>query len=151
MTDTYAGTGVRSIVQALRPKGDGWVELPGDPQISNGGPLHIFLHHSRICVFSAVEYVRDTGQEAAQEFHLSMSRQTPLGPRRISSMEARWVLREFGGDGALEDNHVPSGRARNFWRPVAAPLVGKVCPCNDEEPAIAEDKGDYIWRGITGG
>jgi len=22
------------------------------------------------------------------------------------------------------------------------------CACVDEEPAIAEDKGDFIWRGV---
>jgi hypothetical protein len=146
--DTFFGTTVRSIVQALTPKGDGWRELPADPRVSNGGPLRVYLHHSGICVFSAVEYVQDTGQEAAQEYHLSMSRQTPLGPRRISSMEARWALREFNGDGALEDNHVPSGRVRNFWRPVAATLIGRLCPCNEDEPAIIEDRGDFVWRGV---
>jgi hypothetical protein len=46
-------------------------------------------------------------------------------------------------------NHVPSGRVRNFWRPVADHLSGYECPCVADEPAIREDKGDYVWRGIT--
>jgi hypothetical protein len=150
MVDTFAGTGIRSIVQALVPKGDGWMEFPGDPRISNGGPLRCFLHKSGLVVFSAVEYVHDTGQEPAQEYHLSVSERTEFGPKRCSGMQARWVLREFNADGALEDNHVPSGKVRNFWRPVAEPLVGLVCPCNEEEPAIVDDKGDFIWRGLTG-
>lgn len=147
--DTFAGTGIRSIVQALTPKGTGWREIPADPRISNGGPIRAFLHNSGLAVFSAVEYVGDAGEEPKQEYHLSISQQTPAGPKRCSSMVARDVLRIFGAEGALEDNHVPFGRVRNFWRPVAAPLVGIVCECNEAEAAIVEDKGDFVWRGLT--
>ena len=80
------------------------------------------------------------------EYHLSISRQTPAGPRRCTSEMARIVLRQFGLEGAEEDNHVPNGVVRNFWRPVADPLVGLECECKDEEPAIVEDKGDFVWR-----
>ena len=33
----------------------------------------------------------------------------------------------FGVEGALEDNHVPGGLVRNFWRPVADHLEGREC------------------------
>lgn len=49
-------------------------------------------------------------------------------------------------NGWEEDNHVPYGIARNFWRPLAENLVGIECKCKEEEPAIVEDKGDYVWR-----
>jgi hypothetical protein len=48
-----------------------------------------------------------------------------------------------------EDNHVPGGFVRNFWKPVAEKLIGHVCPCKDNEPEMAENKGDFVWRGIT--
>ena len=48
-----------------------------------------------------------------------------------------------------EDNHVPGGFVRNFWRPVADRFSGYECACVATEPAIVEDKGDFVWRGIT--
>lgn len=66
--------------------------------------------------------------------------------RRCDSTEAKWVLNQFGLDGAEEDNHVPYGKVRNFWRTVAAPLIGLDCACKEEEPAFVEDKGDFVWR-----
>jgi hypothetical protein len=106
-----------------------------------------FFHEaSSISVISAVEFI-DDGKVDGPEYHLSISRQHPtMGPRRCSSTEAKWVLRQFRLDGALEDNHVPGGMVRNFWRPVADPLVGRECECVDTENAIREDKGDYVWR-----
>jgi hypothetical protein len=65
---------------------------------------------------------------------------------RCDSNEAKWVLDQFGLEGAEEDNHVPFGIVRNFWRPVADKLVGIECQCKAEEPEIREDKGDFIWR-----
>ena len=65
---------------------------------------------------------------------------------RIDTNEAKWVLAEFGLDGAEEDNHVPHGIVRNFWRPVASGLVGKECRCKAEEVVIRENKGDFVWR-----
>jgi hypothetical protein len=95
---------------------------------------------------SAVEFI-DDGKVAGPEYHLSISRQHPtLGTRRCSSVEARWVLKQFRLEEATEDNHVPGGLVRNFWRPVADPMVGRECPCVEVENAIREDKGDYVWR-----
>jgi hypothetical protein len=98
-------------------------------------------------VIAAVEYIND-GKADGPEYHLSISRQhRTLGTQRCSSTEARWVMVQFALDGAKEDNHVPGGKVRNFWRPVADPLVGRECSCVETENAIAEDKGDYVWRG----
>lgn len=69
--------------------------------------------------------------------------------RRCTSAEASFVLHHFGLEDAREDNHVPSGMVRNFWRPVNDNLSGYECPCVDEEPAMREDKGDFIWRGVS--
>jgi hypothetical protein len=96
---------------------------------------------------SAVETMSD--EDKGPEYHLSISKQVGGSPNRCTSNEAKWVLDQFGLDGAEEDNHVPFGVVRNFWRTVATPLVGLECECKDEEPAVVEDKGDFIWRGIS--
>jgi hypothetical protein len=148
MTDTFA-SGARSIVQTLRPRFAGWFEMPVPAAITQmGGVARLWLHDERrLAVISAVEVAVDgDGKDRGPEYHLSISRQTPSGPTRCSSDAARWVLRQFGLDGAEEDNHVPYGVVRNFWRPVAEPLIGMECECKAEEPAIVEDKGDFVWR-----
>jgi hypothetical protein len=111
-----------------------------------GGVARVFMHKTHVAVISAVEVAADGKIDKGPEYHLSISRQTPMGPRRCTSETARWVLKQFGLDGAEEDNHVPNGVVRNFWRPVADPLVGLECECKEEEPAIIEDKGDFVWR-----
>lgn len=136
---------VPAIVQCLRPKGWGWTEeeahLPNSPF-----PARAFRHHHGFFVISAVE-VMDEIPSKGPEYHLSMSRHSKAGAvRRCDSNDARWILEQFGLDGAEEDNHVPFGKVRNFWRPVADPLVGLECECKAAEPAIVEDKGDFIWR-----
>ena len=145
--DFFAGGG-RSIINALRPRFDGWHECAvPDPIARMGGVARIYFHRERrITVISAVEVVDDGKVDKGPEYHLSVSRVTPAGPQRCSSDAARWVLRQFGLDGAEEDNHVPNGVARNFWRPVADRFVGLECECKAEEPAIVEDKGDFVWR-----
>lgn len=140
--------GSRSIISALRPRFAGWVEVPVDTKLLEmGGVARMFFHAERhLSVISAVEVADDGKIDKGPEYHLSVARQTPNGPRRCTSDTARWVRRQFGLEGAEEDNHVPGGVARNFWRPVADPLVGLECECKDEEPAIVEDKGDFVWR-----
>ena len=91
-----------------------------------------------------------TARWTAWSIDLSISRQhRTLGTRRCSSTEARWVLVQFGVEGALEDNRVPGGLVRNFWRPVADHLVGRDCLCVADD-AIREDKGDFVWRAAFG-
>ena len=93
---------------------------------------------------SAVETMAD--EDKGPEYHISISKPLPSGVKRCDSNEARWVLAQFGLEGAEEDNHVPYGKVRNFWRPVANGLVGLECECKAEEPAVVEDKGDFVWR-----
>lgn len=144
--DRYAD-GARSIVSVLRPRGKGWREIPCDPRASMGYPSRAFFHPpSSLAVISAVEVADDGKIDKGPEYHVSISKQTVLGPGRCDSNEARWVLDQFGLEGAEEDNHVPNGVVRNFWRPVANRLVGLECECKAEEPAIVENKGDFVWR-----
>lgn len=147
--DTFAD-GTVSLVAIKKPRLPGWREVPltADVPIAQAGrPVRAFFHEaSSLAVISAVEFIND-GKVDGPEYHLSISRQhRSLGTRRCTSNEARWVLVQFGIVEAIEDNHVPNGLVRNFWRPVADPMVGRECLCVDDEPAIVEDKGDYIWR-----
>lgn len=144
--DTYAD-GTQSIVSVLRPVGPGWEEVPGAQRYSLGYPARAYFHErSRLFVMSAVEVASDGKIDKGPEYHLSISKQLSTGPTRCDSNEAKWVLGQFGLDGSEEDNHVRHGKVRNFWRPVADGLVGIECECKDAEPAIVEDKGDFIWR-----
>lgn len=151
MTDTYAD-GTPCIVKVLTPKGDGWREIPMDKRYSLGFPSRAFIHKSNLAVISAVEVASEPGMDKGFEYHISISKQLPtrIGTvqARCDSNEAKWVLDQFGLEGAEEDNHVPNGLVRNFWRPVADRLVGLECPCKEEEPAIREDKGDFVWRPV---
>lgn len=141
--DTYAD-GTKSIVSVLRPRGPGWREVPQGHML--GYPCRAFMHDkSSLAVLSAVEVASD--ENKGPEYHISISKQiVGFGTRRCDSNEARWVLDQFGLEGAEEDNHVASGLVRNFWRTVATGLIGLECACKDAEPAIVEDKGDFIWR-----
>ena len=97
--------------------------------IPTKGPKRAFFHDaSSLAVISAVEFI-DDGKVDGPEYHLSISRQhRTLGTCRCSSTEARWVLVQFGVEGALEDNHVPGGLVRNFWRPVCGSPGGPRVP-----------------------
>jgi hypothetical protein len=113
-----------------------------------GFPIEAWAHTSGLAVFSAVEVARDKDNiDRGPEYHISVSKKADGRPGRCTSEEATWCLQEFGGlSGWEEDNHVPHGIVRNFWRPVAEPMIGLECACKAEEPAIVEDKGDYVWR-----
>lgn len=126
-----------NIIKPLVPKGS-WIEISTQGLNSNW-PTRAF-RHGELCVISAVEVPE---KEIGFEYHISI---TKNGMKRCDSQEAKWVLKQFGLDGFEEDNHVPYGIARHFWRPVAEKLVGMECKCKNTEPTIIEDKGDYIWR-----
>ena len=113
-----------------------------------GYPSRAFIHNgSRLAVISAVEVASEPGMDKGFEYHVSISKQLSGGIGvRCDPNEDAWVLAQFGLEGAEEDNYVPHGYVRNFWRPVAAGLVGIECPCKADEPAINEDKGDFVWR-----
>lgn len=155
---------IESVIKPLRPQVQGrarWFEEPFSKadlaklrRNSAVGvyPLERWLEYgSDVVVLSAVEVAVDKdGSSNGPEYHLSVSRTTwPNGrytPTRVDTNLAKWVLAEFGLDGAEEDNHVPHGVVRNFWRPVASGLIGKECKCKAEEVVIKEMKGDFIWR-----
>lgn len=137
------------IIKPLRPSGPHWRRLPNLPPRYTMGYDHEVWRHDiwLIGVISAVEVASDKdGIDRGPEYHLSISKHQSGTPRRCTTQEALATLKAFGLEGAEEDNHVPHGLVRNFWRTVADPLIGLQCACKDEEPAIVEDKGDYIWR-----
>jgi hypothetical protein len=115
--------------------------------VTLGYPVEAWEHTSGLFVLSAVEVAVDKPGETplGPEYHLSIS----MNGGRCSSADALFVLAAFGLSDAKEDNHVPNGHVRNFWRYVADNLSGYECACVDNEPAIKEDKGDFVWRGIT--
>ncbi len=140
------------IVKTLEPIREGW-ECWGEHSVMFGYPCKRWFHYaSEIQVLSAVEVAVDKdGSSNGPEYHISMSRlrnprERTAKAERIDTNDAKFVLAEFGVDGAEEDNHVPGGVVRNFWRPVASGLVGKECRCKAEEVVIRESRGDFIWR-----
>lgn len=149
-TITAAGMTGLAIVEPLKPSGPGWVKFAPPPGFEElGAVVDRYIHQvCRLSVISGVVVVEDQhGGPAGPHYHVSVCR---LGegfrPERCDSNDARWVLEQFAMDGAEEDNHVPNGKARNFWRPVAQKDIGRECPCKASEPAIVENKGDFIWR-----
>lgn len=145
---------IEHIINPKQPTGPGWsldksrIAQEAMRRAGVGGwPCEVWLHRQNgICVLSAVEVAHEPGQpDLGPEYHLSVSQ----AGRRISAGDALWVLAQFDLLDATEDNHVPNGKTRNFWRPVADHLSGYQCPCQDDEPAMREDKGDFVWRGIT--
>lgn len=114
--------------------------------ISMGYAAHGWINPNHgLKVISAVEVAKDKdGIDRGPEYHISISKFTGDRVLRCSAAEAAFVLNQFGLEGAEEDNHVPNGLVRNFWRPVADNLVGLECACKEEETPVIE--GDYIWR-----
>lgn len=147
-TTTAGGVEVISVVQSLKPKGPGWIELPVPPHmLEMSAVIKAWMHAHGFTVLSAVEKASDPdGIDRGPEYHLSFSKEARGVRMRVDQNEAKWLLEEFGLEGAEEDNHVPNGIVRNYWRPVRDDMVGLECVCKDEEPVIREDKGDYIWR-----
>lgn len=142
---------VVSIVQPKQPASAGWRratwwQCPPD-LIVLGYPIEAWEHaQSGLFALSAVEVATEPdGHSVGPEYHLSVS----INGQRCTSADALFVLAAFGLADAKEDNHVPNGKVRNFWRPVADHLSGYECPCVEHEPAMVEDKGDYVWRGVT--
>lgn len=144
---------IQSIIQPKRPPPDllwirerNWQAPPALKAL--GYPVDAWWHkQTRLFVLSAVEVASEPGKiDLGPEYHLSISAD---GNNRCSHADALWVLAQFDLLDALEDNHVPSGFVRNFWRPVADHLSGYECSCVAVEPAMIENKGDFVWRGIT--
>lgn len=109
--------------------------------VTLGFPGSCWYHKDRkLSVISAVEVADDSPGPC---YHLSISKN---GKRCLRS-EAEMVIRQFDMLGAEEDNHVPNGAVRNFFKPVAEHLIGIECPCKATEPKMVEDKGEFVWRG----
>lgn len=145
--DTFSD-GITSLVSLPRPHDRRWIETPNAQQLMGmQTPMRAYSYPpENIFVMIAIEYIND-GRVDGPEYHLSISH--PVSPgvtRRCDRNAARWVLRQFGLEGAKEDNHVPGGQVRNYWMSVAQPMVGRDCLCIETENAIVEDKGDYTWR-----
>jgi len=122
---------------------DGWIN-------TGLGMAMVWMHRTQeLVVLSAVEKAEpEKGEiDVGPEHHISVSRG---GGRRCTANDARATLQMFAADDALEDNHVPYGKVRNFWMPVADKYRGYECPCVEHEPAMLEDRGDYLWRPATG-
>lgn len=148
-------TNEQSIIKPLRPKKIGrkvgqWNQWPTPEPLARAGyPCERwYLPEFMLQVISAIEVAYEgDGTSKGPEYHISISKlQDGILPSRVDSMQAKWVLEQFGLEGAEEDNHVAGGVVRNFWRAVAEPLIGKECACKEDEPAIKEDKGDFVWR-----
>lgn len=143
------------IIRPLRPRNlSSWEVWPAPRAFHNKLHPHAierwFHKAMRFSVLSAVEAVEDPekAKEQRPEYHISICRlDQSLHPARVDSATALDVLRMFEAEGFLEDNHVPHGKVRNFWRPVAGDYVGQRCQCEGEEPTIREDRGDFVWRG----
>ena len=137
------------IVKPKRPASADWQrhdEYITPSVLEAGYPVECWTHPDGTGTYSAVEYAVDPGSpDIGPEYHLSIS----YRGGRIPSEGAQWVLAQFGLEDAKEDNHTPGGWVRHFWRPVADHLSGYECPCVDDEPAIREDRGDFVWRGLT--
>lgn len=143
---TAAGLSAPSIIQPLRPSGDGWTKLDTPTALySMGYPSEAWQHKDGLCVISAVEVMAD--ENKGPEYHVSVSK---WGKSRADTNECNWVLAQFQLEGSEEDNHVVSGIVRNFWRTVAEPLIGLECECKEYEPKICENKGDFVWRPVKG-
>lgn len=142
-----------NIINPKRPNNAAWVRCPPPPKwASLGFPAESWAHpDSRLCVISAVEVAMDAdGIDRGPEYHISMSLQSLQGDiERCTSADALWILAQFDVLDAEEDNHVHGGKVRNWWRPVADRLVGLKCGCKEAEPAMRENKGDYVWRGAN--
>lgn len=141
---------IDSIIKPLEPRGEGW-QTGGDVRrvLRSAYPVVQWFHVGKgLGVLSAVEVASDGPgmPDKGPEYHVSISKPIPgsIGIDRCSADEAKWVLEQFGLDGAEEDNHVPNGKVRNFWRPVAEPLIGLDCACKETENKVVE--GDFESR-----
>lgn len=150
MNPIFAGFDLsRSTTNIVQPKtpiyGSRWQlvsEMDVDPRFESYG----YKHPDGFVVISAMEVADGILTNTPMpQYHLTISKK---GMRRCSSADAKFILKQFDMELALEDNHVESGFVRNFWQPVSQYWVGKECDCISEEPAITEDKGDFIWRGV---
>ena len=142
---------VINVISPKKPKGKNWLDC-GDINpnfnMGYGGRVWRLRGECPIYVISSVEVTNDPddiSERRGAYYHISISK---VGGTRCSSNYAKVVCRAFDMRDSEEDNHVPGGFVRNFWLPVNENMIGSVCPCKETEPAIKEDKGDFVWRGL---
>ena len=140
---------MQSIIQPKRPsKSSRWLYGGLSPDVGKlGYEGHYWGYPEQgLRVISAVEKAIDPNNDLdiGPEYHISISK----NGGRCSRNEAKAVLKAFDMSDATEGNHIPNGFVRNFWMPVAENLTGHVCPCTDRQPAMKEDKGEFVWRGV---
>ncbi len=134
---------MESIIKPKIPISKKWIKSQKDTSMfSLGYESFGYFHPMGFYVISALEVATDNGVSKGPEYHISISK----NGNRCTSNEAKWVCKQFGMIDAIEDNHTPGGIARSFWLPVAEKYIGEECKCVNEENAIVEDNGDYIWR-----
>lgn len=140
---------IHDIIQPLAPSGPDWLPY-GDVRATLRSAYPVTAWENRVLklfVMSAVEVATDTDRiSRGPEYHISVSKQIHRGlPTRCSREEGEFVLREFGHlDGWEEDNHIPNGQVRNYWRAVAENMIGRKCACKESEHLVVE--GDFEHR-----
>lgn len=128
------------VIQPKRPSSPDWRMLDRI-RVHMGFPAERWVSRFGHVAVTAVETPVDNHTEnLGPEYHVSISK----AGGRVSADEVPELLRVWDMEGADEDNHVPGGIARHFWKVVAAKYAGFVCPCKQTEHAITE--GDYVWR-----
>lgn len=141
---------MESLIKPKSPKGKGWIYLGRcNDNVTMGYEGHAWRYpEQQLYVISALEVAAEhVGGAQEPHYHISLSK---LGWQRADRNEARFVKKCFDMEDSEEDNHVPHGFVRNFWLPVNENLIGKPCPCKNEETLMKENKGDFEWRGIEG-
>lgn len=130
------------LPEPKRPGAGAWVRngTGQKPPGARGTLPEIYDHVSGMRALTAVEHVQVDAERAQLEYHVSFS----CAGRRASREQVRQALSDFGMAGALEDNHVPGGIARNFWLPID-PKVDAGCYCETTEKPHDEGEG-YVWR-----
>lgn len=114
----------------LKPKEGTWFLVGYVPQ-ANG-----FRYENSMGVI-AISSIHEVSGEP--QYHVSFSHRG----QRIDQDWMAPLLKQWGIEDFEEDNHVPNGKVRNFWKPVAGPVIE--CPCKAvEEPHV--EKGGYVWR-----
>jgi hypothetical protein len=127
----------------LRPRTDGWVEIPTGDLLERLGLRTIAVsawQRGPACAISALELAEyPDGNGFGPQWHVSVSR---MG-KRPKWNDVRATLRAFGiVTDAEEDNHHP-GNARHFWVPLD-PARRVECQCKADEDLVVDPDG-YVW------
>ena len=130
---TVADSGTRPP-EPKRPSSNRWIHRGYNPKAE--GEIYDAIDGRRALV--SVHFI-EPPEGKGLEHHISISH---LGQRPTRQMVLA-TLRDFGLDGAVEDNHLP-GRARHFWLPLS-PSERADCDCFATEKPHDEG-GGFIWR-----